>query len=63
MEAAPHRKQIITTGHTPSGVLFAFDVYGTLFDTSSISKVVAKHVEGPMIAQAITNDWRMYQLE
>jgi len=47
----------------PGKVLFAFDVYGTLFDTSSISKSVSKHVDSPEVARAITADWRMHQLE
>ena len=62
MEFTPQRTNLDTTG-TPSSVLFAFDVYGTLFDTSSVLKMVAKYVDGPKLAQDITNDWRMYQLE
>jgi len=34
-----------------------------LFNTSSISKDVSKYVDSPKLAEAITADWRMHQLE
>jgi len=62
-ESASQRRQP-TNGHAnQSRVIFAFDVYGTLFNTSSISKDVSKYVDSPKLAEAITADWRMHQLE
>jgi len=64
MQSTSSRLNGHTNGDAPaSRVLFAFDVYGTLFDTSSILKTVSKYVDGPKLAQDITSDWRMYQLE
>jgi hypothetical protein len=39
----------------------AFDLYGTLLSTSSISKELAEHF--PDKADAIAGTWRTYQLE
>lgn len=64
MYSSSQQREETANEHTYSkSVLFAFDIYGTLFDTSSISKAISKYVDDPKKVQAITNDWRMHQLE
>jgi len=41
----------------------AFDLYGTLLDTSSISKKLAEYLPESADAANITSEWRKYQLE
>jgi 2-haloacid dehalogenase len=43
-------------------VVIAFDLYGTLLDTSSIADKLAEQF-GKDDAQAIASQWRRYQLE
>jgi len=47
--------------------IFAFDLYGTLLDTASISTALAKCLEADSqdatLSHQITADWRRYQLE
>jgi len=43
-------------------IIIAFDLYGTLLDTESISKQLAEHF-GQEKAQSIAAAWRRYQLE
>jgi len=42
--------------------LVAFDLYGTLLSTTSISKKLASHF-GQVKADAVAVTWRKYQLE
>jgi 2-haloacid dehalogenase len=42
-------------------IIVAFDLYGTLLSTASISKALAAHF--PDKADAIAATWRIYQLE
>lgn len=44
--------------------LAAFDVYGTLLDTSSITEAIQKHLGViPDVASKISGSWRKHQLE
>lgn len=42
--------------------VLAFDLYGTLLDTSSIAEILSKHF-GPESAKSIATTWRTLQLE
>lgn len=42
-------------------IVVAFDLYGTLLSTSSITKQLEQHVGRQ--AQSIATEWRRYQLE
>lgn len=48
-------------------ILFAFDIYGSLFNTSSpsLQEAVAKFVtdNDEELAAKVTEDWRSFQLE
>lgn len=46
----------------PGKIVLAFDVYGTLLSTESISKKLAAHY-GEERAASISAKWRLYQLE
>jgi len=47
---------------SPSKTVIAFDLYGTLLSTESISKELAK-IYGDDKAQSLATLWRRYQLE
>ncbi|EIN05523.1 haloacid dehalogenase [Punctularia strigosozonata HHB-11173 SS5] len=45
-------------------VFLAFDIYGTILDTSAIAPALAEHAQIPLEkAKAVTQEWRKYQLE
>ncbi|KAF8590664.1 haloacid dehalogenase, type II [Ramaria rubella] len=41
----------------------AFDLYGTLLDTSSVSKSLSAHLPQHIDADDVSREWRKYQLE
>jgi len=47
----------------PTAKYIAFDLYGTLLDTSSIAKKLGEHLPQSANVGAITTEWRRYQLE
>ncbi|KAF8528376.1 haloacid dehalogenase, type II [Hysterangium stoloniferum] len=48
-----------------STICVAFDLYGTLLDTSSVTKEISKHIPESfsLSASAVSTEWRKYQLE
>ncbi|KZT39892.1 hypothetical protein SISSUDRAFT_573214 [Sistotremastrum suecicum HHB10207 ss-3] len=44
-------------------IVLAFDVYGTLFDTSSVINTVRKFVQDDQTANSVVSSWRTFQLE
>ena len=52
----------MTGPQSNNDIVLAFDAYGTLFSTQSISEKLAVHF-GEAKAEVIAKTWRKYQLE
>ncbi|GJJ13003.1 hypothetical protein Clacol_007252 [Clathrus columnatus] len=48
---------------SPSQINLAFDLYGTLLDTTSVAKRLAEHLPKDANVSGITAEWRKHQLE
>ena len=60
----PTSYSLLRTTTMPPSQVFAFDIYGTLLDTSSISTALSSHLHlNASEAAEISAVWRRYQLE